>query len=262
MTIDEMSLVINTAVCILSFILALISVITLIISLRQNGNLIRTNCEQLNEMRKERELAVQPILAFSNPKFIIEKPRLFYSPPDDEYSISSRFKFKTDVENISSAVAINVVCIGVGIMPDSDQTFSGKSASNRINVLGDKKESLDFMFIERKKGMVFNSLREENVKLLPRGKVEVVFKNTSGGAFRMVKQFLIYPHEEELDTIKMWHSIVSSAEVEHKEELRSLREEEEKDEALFSKLFDTVSKAGGDEKEVAIECIELEDSFI
>ena len=262
MTFDEIGLWVNVTLCILSFILAAISVVTVIVSLRQNGKLLKMSSEQLSEMRKERELAIQPILTFSNPRFVVEKPRLFYTPPTNEYSLSSRFRLRMDVENISSAVAINIVCTGVGMVHDNENVFVGTPSSTRINILGDSKESLDFMFVERKRGAVFNSLREESIRMLPQGQLEVVFMNTSGGAFRMVKRYLIYPGEEELNKIRSWHSIVSSAEVEYKEEFKELRKNRENNDLLFDKLKEKVDKAAGEENEVVIECVELDDFFV
>jgi len=262
MTLGKITLVINTVLCILSFILAVTSVISVIVSLRQNGKLIQTSNEQLNEMRKERELANQPILAFLNPKFVVEKPRLFYTPPEDEYSILSRYRLIIDIENISSAVAVNFVCTAVGILQDSEHIFNGESTSKRINILGDNKENIDFMFIEQKAGVVFNSLREENVNMLPQGELKAVFMNTSGGAFRMVKRYLLYPKEEDLNIIRMWHSIVSSAEVDYKEDFNALRKDKEKNRSLFTKLKEEVDKAGWEDKEVVIECVELDEFFV
>jgi hypothetical protein len=166
------------------------------------------------------------------------------------------------VENISSAVAINIVCTGVSMVHEAESVFEGKPSSKRINILGDSKEKLDFMFVERKRGAVFNSLREESVRMLPQGQLEVVFMNTSGGAFRMVKRYVIYPGEEALNKIRSWHSIVSSAEVEYKEEFKELRKNREKNSLLFDKLKEKVDRAAGEESEVVIECVELDDFFV
>lgn len=107
MTIEEISIVVNSVLSVLSFFLAAISVITVIVSLKQNGKMIQLNNEQISEMRKEHELSLQPVIIFLDPQFVIEKPRLFYTPPEDEYSITSRFGFRFDAKNISSAVAVN-----------------------------------------------------------------------------------------------------------------------------------------------------------
>lgn len=61
MTFNEISLWVNVTLCILSFILAAISVVTVIVSLRQNGKLLKMSSEQLSEMRKERELVIMSI---------------------------------------------------------------------------------------------------------------------------------------------------------------------------------------------------------
>ena len=260
MSFDEISFVINSILCVLSFVLAAISVITVIVSLKQNGKLIKMSSEQLDEMRKEHELSIQPVLAFLNPTFVVEKPKLFFSPPEDEYLITSRYRFEIDVENISSVVAINIVCTGTALTHDEKCVCSMNSTSKRINILGDSIKNLGFMFLEQKRGIVFNSLREENVQLYPQGKLEVVFRNTSGGAFRMEKRYVIYPSEEQLNKIKTWHSIVASSEVDYKDELKTLRKK--KNSNLFSRLQEEVDKKAGSEKEVIMECVEMEDYFI
>ena len=95
---------INIILSVLSFVLALISVVTVIITLRQNGKMIKNNEDQIAEMRNEHRMSLQPVLYFSNPKYCLERPRLFYTPPTNEYSIRSRCHFFVDVENISSAM--------------------------------------------------------------------------------------------------------------------------------------------------------------
>lgn len=68
---------INIILSVLSFVLALISVVTVIITLRQNGKMIKNNEDQIAEMRNEHRMSLQPVLYFSNPKYCLERPRLF-----------------------------------------------------------------------------------------------------------------------------------------------------------------------------------------
>lgn len=262
MTFEEISLLVNTLLCVLSFALAVISVITLIVSLKQNGKMIQVSNEQINEMRKEHALSLQPVLFFVNPRFVIEKPRLFYSPPQDEYSIQSRYRFMVEVNNLSSAVAVNFVCTGAGIIQGENENFVIDSCSNRLNVIAAKPEKLEFMFIEKNYGMVFDSLRVESVTLLPQGELEAIFRNTTGGAFRMKERYIISPREDIMDEIKKWHSIVSSAPIEYKEELKSLSTSHGYNKELFDRLSEIISKRGGEKNEISIGCVELDDYFV
>ena len=63
---------INIILSVLSFVLALISVVTVIITLRQNGKMIKNNEDQIAEMRNEHRMSLQPVLYFSNPKYCFE----------------------------------------------------------------------------------------------------------------------------------------------------------------------------------------------
>ena len=63
---------INIILSVLSFVLALISVVTVIITLRQNGKMIKNNEDQIAEMRNEHRMSLQPVLYFSNPKYCLE----------------------------------------------------------------------------------------------------------------------------------------------------------------------------------------------
>jgi len=258
MAIEEMSILINAILCVLSFVLAVISVITVILTLKQNGKMIRISNAQISEMRKEHELSLQPVLSFSNPVFFIEKPRLFYSPPESEYSIQSRFGFEIEVKNLSSAVAVYIICSGT--IKANDETYD--SCSKQINILAGSPEKLHFMFLEQKRGEVFSSLREENTNKLLQCEVEVVFRNTTGGAFRMKKHYIVNPKEETIGEIKKWHSIVASAEVEYKEELNRLRASHGKDHVLFCKLREEINKKEENENRININCVELDKFFV
>ena len=263
MLLEEINIIISIVLSVLSFLLAAISVITVILSLKQNGKMIKLGNDQLTEMRKEHELSLQPVLSFIIPKFVIEKPRLFYTPPEDEYSISSRFGIRTEINNVSSAVAINIVCSATGFVKTENEIKNEDTASKRINILSGNTEFLEFLMLESELGTVFDSLRERNVDLLPQIEINAVFKNTIGGTFRMKKRFVVCPKNEELEEIRKWHSIVASAKTDYKEELKVLHNSsKEKKEALFEELKNEIDERGGENKEILLGCIELDEFFI
>ena len=55
MSLDEVNLFVGILLSVLSFLLAAISVITVIITLKQNGKMLQLSNDQINEMRKEHE---------------------------------------------------------------------------------------------------------------------------------------------------------------------------------------------------------------
>ena len=261
MTFEETSLLVNIILCVLSFVLAAISVITVIVTLKQNGKMIQATNDQISEMKKEHELSLQPIIEFTHPVFIIEKPRLFYSPPEDDYSIQSRFRFVVEVKNLSSAIAVNYICSSVAIVDNGHEGYTIDSSSERINLLADISKKIDFMFLEEKSDGIYDSLREGKTMRLPQCEMEAVFRNTTGGAFRMRRRFVINPQMGIMEKIKEWHSFLLSAKSEYKEELRTLSLSHGKNRELFRKLQDKIKEKGGAEIEISIDCVELDDYF-
>lgn len=249
---------INIILSVLSFVLALISVVTVIITLRQNGKMIKNNEDQIVEMRNEHRMSLQPVLYFSNPKYCLERPRLFYTPPTNEYSIRSRCHFFVDVENISSAVAVNINCNAyVAINEDKTEIFD-LSTTKRIKVLSDEKIRIEFMFPGDFQEKIYNSLREMNSIKRPHIFITAIYSNTTGGHFYIKNGYHIYV--DEYEKIKCWHSIVASAEVEYKSELNYLRRTGKKNQ-LFERIKKQVEESAGDEKYIEFECVDMMDIF-
>ena len=117
------------------------------------------------------------------------------------------------------------------------------------------------MFSEGDLDLVFNNLREKMSTMLPQCQLIAVFRNTAGGAFRMKKRYLISPKENVMDEIRKWHSIVSSAQVDYKEGLKCLSMSHGKDDEKFNDLKEIINQRGGDNKEILIDCVELDEFF-
>ena len=67
---------------------------------------------QLAEMRASRQLLAQPVALPEVESFEVQRPRLFYTPPEDEHSAQSRYTVLVLLGNPSqhSAIAVNVRC--------------------------------------------------------------------------------------------------------------------------------------------------------
>lgn len=259
--LNEISIIVSIVLSVLSFLLSAISVITVIITLKQNGKIIQVNRDQINEMRKEHEMSLQPIIDFMSPKFCVENPRLFFSPPEKEYSIKSRFGFQFEVNNISSAVVINFVCSVESISNTDEISLTLETCSERLNLLLASPKEMSFLLLEKEKGVVFDKLRERQINKLPQVEVTAVFKNAVGGAFRMTKRYIVCPGKDDLEIIKKWHSIISSANVDYMEELKKMRQGIDGDNVLFKQVKEKIEQRCGEKKELLIRCEELDDYF-
>ena len=259
MKLDELSLLVNIVLSVLSFILATVSVVTVIIALIQNNKMLQVNSEQINEMRKEHELSLQPIIKFYDPVFVVERPRLFRSP-GNQFDFESRFYFNVSLNNLSSAVPVNILCSGRCVLDDEQGSVFYYPCSEMINILADKPENISILFVEKDIGTVFDSLRELNVKKLPKIEFEAIFKNTTGGAFRIKACYIISPGEDKIDRIKNWHSLIVSSKVDYKDELLRLCQNESHDQ-LFTEINQKISEKAGQEKEIKISCVEIKSEF-
>ena len=67
--------IVDIVLSILSFLLAAISVVTVIITLKQNKKMIENNSLQLKEMQEEYRLSIQPLLEFQNAGFYFVEVR-------------------------------------------------------------------------------------------------------------------------------------------------------------------------------------------
>lgn len=243
----ETSTIVNIVLSILSFVLAAISVITVIINLNQNQKLLEANAEQLEEMREEHRLSSQPVLVLEDGKFFLERPRLFYTPPEDSYDFISRYCYKTILKNISQVTAICIDISAELIVNREHQELRLRTASVRQNVLppdGEKTSDINIRFSGDNKAYLYESLRATYAKELPRLKVKVVYKNTCGGYFMQESLYMLVPHDEEGVSIRNWHTNIISAPVEGKDVLSTLRripkgEDWEKLFALAKENFDS-----------------------
>ena len=132
--------IVDIVLSILSFLLAAISVVTVIITLKQNKKMIENNSLQLKEMQEEYRLSIQPLLEFQNAGFCLDRPRFFYSPPEDKYTFLSRYRFKTELKNISQvpAICIDVTAI-LYVFRDNDRKAL-KTITRRISAISGNDE--------------------------------------------------------------------------------------------------------------------------
>lgn len=257
-----MNELVSIIICILSFVLALVSVITVIITLRQNAKQIAFNNEQLEEMRKEHMLSLQPLLMSENPVFKIERPRTFYSPPEKKFSIQSRYFLNLDVRNVTKAAAVFVDAEAKLIVDTLDKKKSERATTARTNILAsEEKACIHFMFVDDVDDLVYSALRERNQRLLPKVEVVLYYKNTSGGCFKTTSVYTVALDESNGAEVKDWHTFLDSVGIRYKEELDKMKREGDAQGVLFNAIKMDIDKTLGEVKTINLKCYESIEEF-
>lgn len=263
----DIGTIVNIILSILSFLLAAISVITVIITLRQNKKILKANESQLREMIEEHQLSAQPILILSNNRFCANRPKMFYTPPEDGYSFQSRYVFETDLENISSSTALCVDFYSEVLIPDRKDKIVFHSTVKRSNVIpaSGSTKNVNSLFATDIDGCLFEALRERDPRKLPRINIEITYKNTCGGYFLCSYSYILAPEESDLETLIKWHTSIKSAPTEAKEVIEALRntKENEKWEQIFdiSKEWYNRKLGNPEIQELVLQCIEVPEKY-
>ena len=253
---------VSIVICILSFLLALVSVVTVIITLKQNAKQIAFNKEQLEEMRKEHMLSLQPVLMFENPVFEIERPRLFYTPPEKKFSIQSRCFFEIEVRNATKAVAVFVDAEAKLIVGTSEKKKYIRDVAIRNNILtNEEKAHLSFMFADDEVYLVYNALRDRYQRLLPTVEVVLYYKNTSGGCFKTSSVYTVALDENNEVEVKAWHTFLDSASIRYKEELENMKREGGIQGNTFNSVKTDMDTILGEKKTIILKSYESRNDF-
>lgn len=261
--------IVDIVLSILSFLLAAISVVTVIITLKQNKKMIENNSLQLKEMQEEYRLSIQPLLEFQNAGFRLDRPRFFYSPPEDEYAFLSRYRFKTELKNISQvpAICIDVTAI-LYVFRDNDKKAL-KTITRRISAISgnNEKAAVEIMFPGDSIHLLYEALRENSTKYLPQITVMATYKNACGGCFLCEKTFILMLSEEDEATARAWHTAMSSEKIRAKEVIRELQLTRETDDTRWECLFES-EKSSFDEglgnpevAELNLNCREIAEKY-
>lgn len=228
-------------------------------------NQIEIATMQLIEMQSERALQQQPLVVSENVTFSLERPRLFYTPPSDEYSYLSRYYLSLCLKNASSFPAISLEVTAEIVLKHEGKTFALKTTSRKCKTLSSGESyTVQIMFTGDEATWLFDSLREPRADQLPKIEITIIYRNLCGGFFRCCNRTLLVPAECNSLIIKNWHSRINSALYEEKETIRllkSLEIDSEKWEEMFNdakKRFDASLDEG---ESVEIDCIDIPEEF-
>jgi len=203
--------------------------------------------EQLEQMRRSRDFQAQPLPVARVTKVEVEKPRFFYSPPEDEYSALCRVFVHFRIQNEGTHPAINVVASGKLFLADKRQFDSASVLAEVIPesaAYPSATESVDFMFNDDKELEVIDSLRRRDTRQQPVLGIRTVFRNALGSSFAATSYFQLSVPDAAADAkLAGWHSALAALPVRYKSEIERLKRLRKKNDSEWEALFRTVKQA-------------------
>jgi hypothetical protein len=222
--------------------------------------------EQLQELKTARELQAQPLVLPTKIKISVEKPRLYYSPPEDEHSFISRYRVYFEVENRSAFPSIGLNISASILLPISKTSLS--TVDKYVAVLPEKKLNedpvqVDFLFHERKNGYsFFDGISSRKSSDAPIFSLILVYKNALGAAFLIEQQFEFRMQNDKVaGHIAAWHSDIASFNAKYQDKIQELiylnkEKQQDKWQTLFEKLKKaTLTKNTPDNVEISLRAI-------
>lgn len=205
---------------------------------------------QLNEIKKSRVHTSQP-MAYTIPKKItVEKPKLYYTPPEDIYTGGSRLSVDCVVSNPGNATAISVNICSCVLLHQENEISCGalRSTMEFIDILS-MTESEDndsipihFLFTDRS-GDLFNSLRSRQPDMIPIVRICAVYRNMLGACFACRQGFqLFYDQYGQDEIFENWQCQIAGFSSMLKNEIEEMRKIRTNNPESWRSIFDRSQK--------------------
>lgn len=178
---------------------------------------------QLVEMMTDRKTQEQPLVVVDCEMFKINPPKMYYSPPEDEYSFCSQYYYETELKNESSFAAVSVDVTSELLIKNETGTTILQSSSKRIKVLSARQQvKISFLFLDEGKYSVYEALRQTRVAELPVVKTTIIYKNLCGACFKIESCSTVFPSMEDTEQLIVWHTAIATATTASKETIERI----------------------------------------
>lgn len=225
---------------------------------------------QLAEMRTGRQLQAQPLPIPEVKSLVIERPRLFYTPPSSSHNAQSRYIVDVSLRNPTQYPALNINVRCTLELSQPRNTYD--CVDSFVPILAPGGEILEpamrpsFLFNGDTSGLLFDCLRQIDPRLVPVIVVTIVFKNIVGAHFRLSQAFRAYPDHEKAETLRIWHTGVVGFETHYKHEIADLGEHKRKGrsdnwDTLFAKVKGEFATAMAGDDQVELSCEPIPTAF-
>lgn len=253
---------VNTISSISSFFVAVLTVVYVYTTSKQMDYMK----QQLNQMQNDHRMSEQPIVDFEELQFGIERPRLFYTPPEDKYSYLSRYHLGIKVRNVSSYPALFVDISAELIVHDKGDELGLGATSRRLNLVAANSvsEPVDIMFSGDNDSRIMSALRGYSTLDLPQIHIKACYKSLSGASYLLEHTYWLDIHEDNIDILKNWHTIIVSAPIEEKEILTFLQKTKTEiaQESAFDEAKERFDKKLLGENSINVSLIEIPQKFM
>lgn len=231
---------VNTISSISSFFVAILTVVYVYTTSKQMDYMR----QQLNQMQNDHRMSEQPIIDFETLQFELERPRLFYTPPEDKYSYSSRYYLTLKIRNASTYPALFVDISAELLIKEKNQELSIGAVSRRVNLVAANttSDSIGILFTADNNKLL-SSLRSYTTSGLPKLHIKACYKSLSGANYLLEHTYLLDVSEDDIDNfeiLKNWHTTIVAAPIEEKETLTLLKNSQSK--TTRQTLFDDAKK--------------------
>lgn len=228
---------------------------------------------QLDEMRKAREYQAQPLPMLRDVEVLLERPRVFYTPPDASYSAHSRIFAKFRVRNEGSHPSINTVLSAWIGLPSSKDKRTFDCASCLVEIIAEGSSYppteggyADFMFVDDHNGLLIGAIRDKRLREPPIFKVRSIFRNALGACYATTSHYMLYMKSAADESILTeWHSSIVAFPVKFKAELEQLPKlrtrNDEEWQRKFDVLKDTFASQISGPDELSLTCIAIPMTF-
>lgn len=223
--------------------------------------------DQLDEMKKSREHSSQPMAFITPSNIFLEKPRLYFSPPEKEFGGHSRLHVECIASNPGNAPALSVnVCACIMLQQGEDKHCgSFRSTMEYIDILAlgedvERKYEISFLFPDDRSGKIIDCIRASRPDRAPVLRICAAYKNMLGACFACRQAFQIFYNKAEQDEIlENWQSQISAFDSMLKNEIKQMSKlygkNEDSSDSIFQdskEKYETTIK-GDDQKLKAIQ---------
>ena len=231
-------------------VIAVLTMAYVYVTSRQLGVMTR----QLESMEDEQRLRNQPLPSICTMEAWIEKPRLYFSPPEGEYSAHARYWLRPSIRNIGSHAAIGIDALAdIEVRVGEDRRCLRSSAIS-IPALGQgedcsTKAGVDetFFFPADTDNAVIRALRQQALGRLPVVNCSLLFRNIMGGCFLLTCRYRLYLRDTKDEAVlSMWLRGMESFWTKHQHDIEDLKPLRDRDREKWRREFDRLERSLGE----------------
>lgn len=204
-----------------AYMSSLSTIIMVLVYLFTNSRQLNAMRNQLEEMKTNRELQIQP-LPFSTPeKAYIEAPTFWTGPPEWKMDLCYRIFIELLVRNIGNGASVAMVFIPEVFFEDKNGNVTRLgTASSHIDCLKeDAVGKISLMFVDEDYVMINNALFSSSYSATM--KMVTLYKNVLGGSFKSEATYILKFSDDEKENLKSCLKVLKTSKIDYSKEIET-----------------------------------------